>query len=125
MEWKRNGYTAPGEHPASSLVGGIGSAAASRDWHRRHQRHACLRLHRQHLDIQREPALSRPAASSPPTISRAERAHSRLSWEERLARNARTGQAERLTLTLFGIPERVATFLGLVSAERIFSLGQP
>lgn len=77
------------------------------------RRRACLGLHRQRLEIQVKPALPRRSASSPATISRAERAHYRLSWAERLARNARTDQADQITLTLFGIPERVATFLGL------------
>jgi hypothetical protein len=86
-----------------------------RDWNRRHQRRACIRLHRQHLDIQQEPVLKRTPASSPATISRAQRAHYRLSWDERLARNARTDQAERITLTLFGIPDRLAAFLGLTT----------
>ncbi len=96
----------------------VGSAPLLwRDWHRRHQRRACLRLHRQHLEVQVEPALPRTSASSSPMISRAERAHSRLSWAERLARNARTNQADRITLALFGIPERVATFLGLATAS--------
>jgi hypothetical protein len=87
-----------------------------RDWSRRHQRGACLRLHRQRLEIQMESALPRTVASSPPTISRAERAHYRLSWDERLARNARTDQADRISLTLFGIPDRLAAFLGLATA---------
>jgi hypothetical protein len=87
-----------------------------RDWSRRHQRRACIRLHRQHLDLQMEPALPRMGASSPPTISRALRAHYRLSWDERLARNARTEAAEQVTLTLFGLPDRLATFLGLATA---------
>jgi hypothetical protein len=86
-----------------------------RDWSRRHQRRACLRLHRHRLDIQLEPALPRAVASSPPILSRATRAHYRLSWDERLARNARTEAAERITLTLFGIPDRLATFLGLAT----------
>jgi hypothetical protein len=94
----------------------VGSAPLLwRDWHRRHQRHACLRLHRQHLEIQIEPTLTSISASSPPTVSRAERAHYRLSWDERQARNARTEAAERITLTLFGIPDRLATFLGLAT----------
>jgi len=63
-----------------------------------------------------EPVLPRTSASSPPTTSRAERAHYRLSWDERLARNARDAMAERITLTLFGIPARLATFLGLATA---------
>jgi hypothetical protein len=86
-----------------------------RDWSRRHQRRACIRLHRQHLDLQTEPAAPPTPTVSPPTISRAERAHSRLSWDERLARNARTEAAGRITLTLFGIPDRLATFLGLTT----------
>ncbi len=99
-------------HPLS-----VGSAPLLwRDWHRRHQRYACLRLHRQHLSVQMEPALPKPAAASPPTISRAQRAHYRLSWDERLARNARTEATERITLTLFGIPDRLATFLDLAIA---------
>lgn len=94
----------------------VGSAPLLwRDWNRRHQRRACMRLHRQHLDIQIEQVLPRTSASSPPTISRAQRAHDRFSWDERLARNARTDQAERITLTLFGIPTRLATFLGLAT----------
>jgi hypothetical protein len=87
-----------------------------RDWSRRHQRRACIRLHRQHLDLQVEPALPRTDAFSPPTISRAKLAHYRLSWDERLARNARAETAERISLTLFGISERLATFLGLPTA---------
>jgi hypothetical protein len=95
----------------------VGSAPLLwRDWHRRHQRQACLHLHRQHLEVLMEPALPRTSASSTPTISRAERAHYRLTWDERLARNARTETAGRITLTLFGIPDRLATFLGLASA---------
>jgi len=99
-------------HPLS-----VGSAPLLwRDWPRRHQRHACLRLHRQHLEVQMEPALKSTAASSSPTISRAKRAHSRLAWDERLARNARSLAAERITLTLFGIPDRLAAFLDLATA---------
>lgn len=95
----------------------VGSAPLLwRDWSRRHQRRACLRLHRQRLEIHMEPTLPRTGACSPPTISRAQRAHSRLSWDERLARNARDATHERITLPLFGIPERLATFLGLATA---------
>jgi hypothetical protein len=42
-----------------------------RDWNRRHQRLACIHLHRQYLAILREPVLPRTGAVSPPTISRA------------------------------------------------------
>lgn len=97
-------------HPLS-----VGSAPLLwRDWNRRHQRRACLHLHRQRLDIQMEPDLPPPSPTvSPPILSRAQRAHYRLSWDERLARNARTVTAGRITLKLFGVPDRVATLLGL------------
>ncbi|HLV97509.1 MAG TPA: hypothetical protein VKT82_02425 [Ktedonobacterales bacterium] len=99
-------------HPRS-----VGSAPLLwRDWPRRHQRHACLRLHRQRLEVQMEPTLESTATSSSPTISRAKRAHYRLSWEERLARNARAPTAGRVTIRLFGVPEAFAHFLGLATA---------
>lgn len=87
-----------------------------RDWHRRHQRQACIHLHRHRLDIQMRPVLPPPPSVSPPTIARTQRAHFRLSWDERLARNARDATGEQITLTLFGIPERLANFLGLATA---------
>jgi hypothetical protein len=57
-----------------------------RDWSRRQHRRACTQLHCQCLEIQREPDLPANSALSPPTLSRAERAHYRLGWQERLAR---------------------------------------
>jgi Zn-dependent protease with chaperone function len=46
-------------------------------------------------------------------LSRAERAHWRLSWAERLARNARSKNAPEVSIRLFGIPDAFATALGL------------
>ncbi len=60
--------------------------------------------------------LSSPTVVSPPTISRAQRAHYRLSWNERQARNARSPAAALITITLFGIPEIFASWLGQASA---------
>ncbi len=54
--------------------------------------------------------------SSVGILSRAQRAHYRLSWEERLARNARAPTTDRLAIKLFGVPEIFATFLGLPTA---------
>src|SRR6266536_3471041 len=48
--------------------------------------------------------------------SRAQRAHSRLSFQERLARNTRDSTAARITVRLFGVPERVTLLLGLTVA---------
>lgn len=41
----------------------------------------------------------------PSVLSRAQRAHFRLSWQERLARNARAPGAGQVSIKLFGIPK--------------------
>jgi hypothetical protein len=85
-----------------------------RDWSRTAHRRACIQLVRhQHMHME-EAAVPhvRPSASSA-VLSRAQRAHYRLSWHERLARNARADTAGQLTLKLFGIPEGFAAWLGL------------
>jgi hypothetical protein len=87
-----------------------------RDWSRREHRRACMQLVR-HQRI--EVSLSPPAAS-PGTadviLSRAQRAHSRLSWQERLARNTCPPTAGHFTIKLFGIPAPFAAALGLATA---------
>jgi hypothetical protein len=95
----------------------VGSAPLLwRDWSRREHRRACMQLVR-HQRI--EVSLPPPAAPSPRTadviLSRAQRAHSRLSWAERLARNARVPTASQVTIRLFGVPEGFATSLGLAT----------
>ncbi|HEY4389462.1 MAG TPA: hypothetical protein VGN34_33900, partial [Ktedonobacteraceae bacterium] len=45
-------------------------------------------------------------------LTRAERAHWRLSWAQRLARNARPADAPRLTVTLHGLPATFASSFG-------------
>ena len=88
----------------ASAVGGSCTAAASRYSRRRVHRRACMQLVR---DQRIEISLS-PSAASPPTteviLSREQRAHSRLSWAERLARNGRVPTADQVTIKLFGIP---------------------
>ncbi len=87
-----------------------------RDWSRRVHRRACMRLLRQQRI---EVCLSPPAASPTATdaiLSRAQRAHSRLSWAERLIRNARPATAGHVTIKLFGVPAAFATSLGLATA---------
>src|SRR5262249_42791316 len=81
-----------------------------KDWPR-------CRIRREWLNVIRREtvvfAFSTLSASSPVTIApaevltRAKRAHWRLSWEQRLARNARPVDAPRLSATLYGLP---ATF---------------
>ena len=93
----------------------VGSAPLLwRDWSRREHRRACLQLVR-HQRI--EVSLPPPATVSPRTadviLSRAQRAHSRLSWATRLARNGRPPAAGQITIKLFGVPEGFAESIGL------------
>ena len=85
-----------------------------RDWSRREYRRACMQLVR-HQRI--EVSLVPPTAASPGIahviLSRAQRAHTRLSWAERLARNVRVPTANQVTINVFGVPESFATSLGL------------
>ena len=85
-----------------------------RDWSRREHRRACRQLLRhQRVDIQPGPPGQDKPDPRPSTLSRAQRAHYRLSWHERLDRNARAPTACRPTITLFGVPDAFAAFLGL------------
>jgi len=85
-----------------------------RDWSRRHHRRACIQLVRhQCVKVEVEPPTTARLTVTPAPFSRAQRAHSRLSWAERLARNARPLTAGRVTIKLFGVPQAFATWLGL------------
>jgi hypothetical protein len=56
-----------------------------------------------------------PAPVTTPTeevFTRAQRAHWRLSWDQRLARNARSPDAPTLTVTLHGLPASFAHAFG-------------
>ena len=65
---------------------------------------------------------SRSRSNRPPRLASRSRlrpfpgqsaAHSRLSWAQRLARNARPLTAGRVTIKLFGVPQAFASWLGL------------
>src|SRR5438034_6927338 len=85
-----------------------------RDWNRRHHRRACIQLVRhQCVKVEVEPPTTARLTVTPAPLSRAHRAHSRLSWAERLARNARPLTAGRVTIKLFGVPQAFANWLGL------------
>src|SRR6266699_5958543 len=87
-----------------------------RDWRRREHRRACIQLLRhQRVEVQVQSA-GAPLTGPPAPLSRAERAHSRLNWQERLARNAQTLTSGQVTIQLFGVPEHFATALGLAGA---------
>ncbi|GHO50375.1 hypothetical protein [Ktedonospora formicarum] len=96
----------------------VGSAPLLwRDWSRRPYRRACIQLLRhQRIEVQVGPPTCASLEVSPRLLFRAQRAHYRLSWEGRLARNARVPTSGRVTIRLFGVPENFATSLGLATA---------
>ncbi len=84
------------------------------DWQRRfHRREVVKLLRHQRVDVQL--AETAPSAQPPSVrlLSRAERAHWRLSWAKRLACNARPKAAPDVSIMLFGISDAFATSLGL------------
>ena len=111
-----NGSTTAKPRQVSVLLHPLAVGPASvlwRDWSRREHRRACLQLLRhQQVEIQVEARVA-PHAGSPGLLSRAERAHVRLTWTQRLARNARLEMAGRVTIHLFGVPEGFAASLDL------------
>ncbi len=54
------------------------------------------------------------SVTTPPenVLTRARRAHWRLSWEQRMARNARSSDAPKLSVTLHGLPATFARSFG-------------
>lgn len=90
-----------------------------KDWSRCQTRRAWMALLRTQtvtVTILPAAALADPTAIGP--FTRRQRAHWRLSWTERLARNACSKRAPLVELHLFGIPTAFATSLGLAVAER-------
>jgi hypothetical protein len=110
------------KHPrrVSLLLHPLAAALAPllwRDWSRRKERRASLELVRnQRVEVQVAPGRPPTPAASPAPLSRAQRAHWRLGWEERLVRNARAPTAGPVTIMLFGVPDAFARFLDLATA---------
>jgi hypothetical protein len=87
-----------------------------RDWSRRSHRRACMQLVRdQCVAVEIEPPTTALPIVTPAPLSREQRAHYRLSWGERLARNACSRTAGRVTIKLFGIPQAFAAWIGLTA----------
>jgi hypothetical protein len=89
------------------------------DWSRREHRRACIHLirsQRVEIEVQRGvgPPTVAPHVTSAP-LSRAECAHTRLSWVQRLVRNAHPQTTRQITIRLFGVPAGFATSLSLAS----------
>jgi len=86
-----------------------------RDWPRRSIRRQWMKIVRsQAVSITRAPALlSDPSPDlSSRLCTRPQRAHWRLSWEQRLARNARPASSPPMTITLHGLPAAFAQIYG-------------
>jgi len=87
------------------------------DWSRRRHRRACMQLLRhQRVEVRIEPGLSAVPTLPPAPLSRAQRAHYRLPFQERLARNTRVSTAGQVIIRLCGVPADFATSLGLATA---------
>jgi hypothetical protein len=85
------------------------------DWPRSHIRRTWLKLVRTQtvvLTMAGTPKQEQAQGSRQHVLTRAERAHWRLSWDERLARNARPATTPRLTLTIHGLPATFASVYG-------------
>jgi hypothetical protein len=85
-----------------------------KDWSRRQHRRAWMQLLRhQRMEVRIEQGLSAAPTLPSAPLSRAQRAHYRLTFQERLARNARVSTAGQVTIRLCGVPEAFAASLGL------------
>jgi hypothetical protein len=83
------------------------------DWPRCSIRRGWLNVVRsQTVDLESSPQPLPAILSSENVLTRARRAHWRLSWEQRLARNARPSHAPRLIVTLHGLPVPFARSFG-------------
>ncbi len=82
------------------------------DWPRCQPRRAWIQWLRRHLVTVNVPSVS-PPPSTPSLISRAERAHWRLNWLQRFARNARRSPTSPVEITIYGLSTEFAQELGL------------
>jgi Transposase DDE domain len=85
------------------------------DWPRSQLRRRWMKVTRSEMVLLTRgapPPEDHSAATDKPVITRAQRAHWRLSWEERLARNASPPSAPLLTVTLHGLPATFAKLFG-------------
>jgi hypothetical protein len=114
--WPQSSPSLPVLHPPPPVA----SPVLWRDWPRCSLRRQWIKIVRsQSVTITKEPALpSDPSADLPsPPLTRSERAHWRLSWEQRLSRNARPASSPSVTVTLHGLPAAFAQIYGFALCD--------
>ncbi len=82
------------------------------DWSRTQPRRAWIRWLRSHLVTVQAPPIS-PPLCTPSPLSRAQRAHWRMTWQQRLARTGRPPPAPPVEITIYGLSPVFAQSLGL------------
>jgi hypothetical protein len=86
------------------------------DWSRSQPRRAWIDWQRSHLVTVQVPPISPSLGIPSSPLSRASRAHWRLMWQQRLARNARPVPAPPIEITIYGLSPTFAQTLGLPGA---------
>src|SRR5712692_986786 len=102
----------PEEQPPSYLSAPTPHPLLWGDWSRCQPRRAWIRWQRNHLVTVDAPPVS-PPVLTPSPLSRAQRAHWRMTWQQRFARNARSPSAPPVVITVYGLSPVFAQTLGL------------
>jgi hypothetical protein len=114
--WPLNASCSDSSPPSETASAPLPSAPVLwRDWPRCGIRRTWLKVIRsQAMCLASSSELSPSLAKTPAEkiVTRSERAHWRLSWDQRLARNARPSDAPRLVVTLHGLPATFASSFG-------------
>jgi hypothetical protein len=113
--WPLSSSHADSSPPPEACVSLPVSPVLWRDWPRCNIRRTWLKVVRsQTTCLERSSAILPPGAQVPAEkiFTRAERAHWRLSWQQRLVRNARPADAPRFVVTLHGLPATFARAFG-------------
>jgi hypothetical protein len=102
----------PQEAPCELVWCDVGGRTLRRTWF--------TRLRKQRVNVHESvtpPTQPFPPSSptSPQLLTRARRAHTRLSWQERQACNRQTSTSMHFHITLFGVAPHVADYLNLAS----------
>jgi hypothetical protein len=106
---------APEESPPSCLSAPASHPILWGDWSRCQPRRAWIGWQRSHLVTVQVPPIA-PPLCTPSLLSRAQRAHWRLTRPQRLACNARPPTALPIEMTIYGLSSEFAHILGLQTA---------